>query len=121
MNITRVFASGADRPLCTHGVRVPKGMSTTLHRRHERERRGVPIDQCGERASYMVDGRARCTSHAGQQAVTHLLNATELEAAKQWPCATCRPFYGINGQPEAAPLAWDRGRCPDCGEDGIPF
>lgn len=37
-------------------------------------------------------------------------------------CATCLPYYGVDGDAfGATPLTWPLGRCPDCGNDGIPF
>lgn len=35
-------------------------------------------------------------------------------------CATCRPYYGVGGH-HSSPMAWERGVCPSCGNDDIPF
>lgn len=75
MIIKPVSEVGADRSLCVHQVRVAAGLSTrsSQHGAYERKRKGVPIDQCGKRSDFLVDGQPICRAHAGQMALAQML------------------------------------------------
>jgi hypothetical protein len=75
MKITPVREIGNRRPLCTTTIRVAAGLKTTASQRgaYNRKRLGVPVDQCGARADFIVDGAPTCRPHAGAAALTHML------------------------------------------------
>lgn len=79
MKIKPVTEIGSNRPLCTMTIRVAAGLASNSAKygAGQRKRRGVPIDQCGARGDFLVDGEPRCRPHAGQEALRHLLEKTK--------------------------------------------
>lgn len=75
LRITPVREIGAYRPLCETTIRVAAGIKTTAAQRgaYQRKRLGVPVDQCGARSDFRVNGKPICRAHAGQLALAHLL------------------------------------------------
>lgn len=75
MKITSLTEIGANRPLCTKTIRVAAGVKSNSAKYGAalRKGRGIPIDQCGKRGDYRVDGEVRCSAHAGQEALHHIL------------------------------------------------
>jgi len=75
MKITPLTEIGAHRPLCTFTIHVAAGGLTEAAKRsaYQRKRLGVPVDQCGKRGDFRVDGAVRCRNHAGHEALNHLL------------------------------------------------
>ena len=76
MKITPVKEIGNRRPLCEVKIRVAAGLKTSAAQRgaYQRKRLGVPVDQCGARADFLIDGQPTCRPHAGAAALNHLLN-----------------------------------------------
>lgn len=75
MKITPVKEIGSNRLLCVTKIRVAKGLATNAAKygAFERERKKIPIDQCGHRSDFLVDGAPTCRAHAGAAALAHLL------------------------------------------------
>lgn len=42
-------------------------------RRSKQRRKGLPEDRCGQRASYLLEGRSLCHAHAGKRALEILV------------------------------------------------
>ena len=66
---------GSHRPLCTAKIRVAAGLKTDASQRGawQRKRLGVPVDQCGHRADFLLNGAPTCRPHAGARALEILL------------------------------------------------
>lgn len=66
---------GAHRALCVETVRVAAGLKTgTAQRRAFVARRaGIPVDQCGHRGDFTVDGRVLCRAHAQAAALAFVI------------------------------------------------
>lgn len=82
-------AIGKNRPPCQEPIQVAAGlkMRAAQHGAYERKRRGIPIDQCGDRSSHQVDGKNVCLRHAGSLALAHVMamNQTALhEPTVHW-------------------------------------
>lgn len=75
MKIEPMKPIGANRPLCEQKIRVAAGLVTKEAQRgaHRREMRNIPVNQCGRRSDFTVDGTPLCRAHAGQVALAHLL------------------------------------------------
>lgn len=75
MKITPLTEIGSNRALCAFKIHVAAGLKTTAAQRglYQRKRLGVPVDQCGKRGDFRVDGEVRCRAHAGHEALNHLL------------------------------------------------
>lgn len=57
-------------PACEANVRLAEGDTITKRIRVWRaERAGRPVEQCGLRAMYRIDGCPLCLNHAGQRAL----------------------------------------------------
>lgn len=78
MRIIPVTEVGAYRRPCTARVRVAAGLVTTEAQRRawRMEKAGLPIDQCGARADFHVDGQLMCRMHASAAALKHVLQET---------------------------------------------
>jgi hypothetical protein len=76
MVIKPITAIGVHKPLCVAKVRVAAGLKTNTaqHRAWKAKRAGIPVDQCGHRADFTIDGEHLCRPHAGAAALAHLLN-----------------------------------------------
>lgn len=90
-----VTSSGSDRPACVETIHIAKNTAAANHAADVRRRKKIPIDQCGERASHMIDGRPTCIRHAGTAALNHVIATSapprtdEEEAAS--PRCGCKP------------------------------
>lgn len=75
MRIEPLTAIGDARGRCETTIRVAAGLKTLAAKRGawQRENIGVPVDQCGKRADFAVDGVPTCRAHAGAAALAHLL------------------------------------------------
>jgi hypothetical protein len=63
--------------ICVAAVRVSsRDTFTRRFREQQAKRRNLPIEQCGRRAFYLIDGKPLCMAHAGQRAITILLGET---------------------------------------------
>lgn len=63
-----------NRPLCQHKVHVGGGQTITRRRREDQTKRlGIPLDQCGARGDFRLDGAVLCRMHAGHVALEILL------------------------------------------------
>ena len=76
MRIEPAKEIGAYRPLCVHKVRVAAKLATLSARRGawQRKQIGVPVDQCGKRSDFLIDGKPICRAHAGAMALAFLLS-----------------------------------------------
>jgi hypothetical protein len=82
MKITALeFARGAKRPLCVATIHVAEGMRSRAAQQAAdmRRRKRIPADQCGEKATYMVDEKPCCLRHAQTEALAHVMYLTESE------------------------------------------
>lgn len=75
MKVTSLTEIGKHRPLCEAKVRVAASGAT-----HSAERRayvarkaGYPVDQCGTRGDFRVDGKVLCRQHAQARALEHVM------------------------------------------------
>lgn len=75
MKIDPLKEIGAYRALCVETVRVAAGMKTGTAQRRAfvAKRKGHPVDQCGHRGDFTVDGRVLCRAHAQAAALAHVL------------------------------------------------
>jgi len=75
VKVKAVTAIGAGRPPCEQEIRVAEGLKTRCaqHGAWRREQAGLPINQCGSRSDFIVDGSPRCRAHAGQMALNYLI------------------------------------------------
>lgn len=75
VEIKPLTAIGANRALCQHQVHVVANLATNAARRgaYQRERIGVPVDQCGKRGDFTFAGVVLCRAHAALEALRILL------------------------------------------------
>lgn len=70
---SKIPGAGRKTPLCVATVRVSSELTVTARQRRERSaRRGVPAEQCGSYATWMLDGQPLCLAHAGRRAIAVL-------------------------------------------------
>lgn len=73
LRAAKVPSSGASTPHCVAQVKVSSVDTVTRRgRAYRQEQRGLPIDQCGDYATWTVDGRPLCLPHAGRAALAVL-------------------------------------------------
>jgi hypothetical protein len=111
MRVEKIDEVGANRPQCVHTIQIDADLKTNAARysASERRRKGLPIDQCGQRASFIVDDRALCRPHAGQVALDHMLAASSRPSVLDLPAC---PFCGKTREAFSARSTCGHGGCP---------
>lgn len=76
MKITALPGVGSEKRPCEQEIRVAAAMDTmaAMYGAAERARKGIPLNQCGIRGAFLVDGKPLCRAHAGAAALRHILN-----------------------------------------------
>ena len=78
MIVKPVTEIGVHRPACTHKVRVAgKPTNASKIAAYAREKKGIPVDQCGARSDFLVDGAPVCRTHAGALALNHIIGGSK--------------------------------------------
>lgn len=125
MKITRIAGTRRSGLPCEQTIHVTPGFKTgaSIRAAAERQRRGLPVDQCGKYSTFDIDGAPFCAAHAGQAALRHLLGEDQ-EGEQFRPMETAprdRPLI-LRSRADDAPIRaiwWDNWADPD--GEGVPW
>lgn len=73
MKVERTPGKGLERPLCEAAVHLSSVLTLT-RRAREREAisRGLPAEQCGKRALWLIDDQPLCHHHAANMVLKYM-------------------------------------------------
>lgn len=116
MNISRTDGIGKNKPVCLIEVRTSKTVETNTlrYRKYQMQRRGLPENACGGRATFLIDGVAMCDRHAGAAALQHMIDKQRARSDKR---EIEKPRCGCSSEDVRRVLV-DHGTCP---RGGCPY